>query len=152
MSSKDAVKSVGAAATPLSLSAGLVRSKNTRPEMLVRRGLHARGLRYRVHVRSLPGTPDIVLPRHGVVVFVHGCFWHQHLNCKKAALPATRTEFWAAKLRRNVERDAEHVRRLERAGWRVVVVWECELKDTDRLVDRLERYIRGPQRSGHQET
>ncbi|MEO7229617.1 MAG: very short patch repair endonuclease, partial [Candidatus Limnocylindrales bacterium] len=102
------------------------------PELLVRRYLHRHGFRYRLHVRDLPGTPDIVLPRHRAVVLVHGCFWHRHPGCRFAYQPKSRTEFWEPKLRANRERDARDQERLRDAGWRVHVVWECETTD-DRL-------------------
>ena len=103
-----------------------IRGKNTQPEMRVRRFLHSRGFRYRLHVRELPGHPDIVLPRYRTVVFVHGCFWHQHPGCKYAAKPDTNSTFWAAKLSRNQERDEAQIAELKNHGWVVVVVWECE--------------------------
>lgn len=109
-----------------------VRSKDTKPEMLVRRCLHALGFRFRLHRRDLPGNPDIVLPRWRAVVFVHGCFWHLH-GCPKSRMPATRREFWEAKLRRNVERDAAAKKLLKAGGWRVFVVWECALMGPGRL-------------------
>ncbi|WP_175047442.1 very short patch repair endonuclease [Burkholderia lata] len=104
-----------------------IRCKNTKPELVVRKALYARGLRYRLHVRSLPGRPDLVFPRHKAVVFVHGCFWHQH-NCALFKMPSSRTEFWKEKLERNRERDREHVAKLLQDGWRVGVVWECSLR------------------------
>lgn len=104
----------------------LIRSKNTRPEWVVRRHLHARGLRYRLHDRRLPGVPDVVLPRWRAVVFVHGCFWHGH-GCRKAALPKTRTDFWREKIEGNRVRDVKHAAALAGLGWRVFIVWECEL-------------------------
>lgn len=110
-----------------------VRTRDTAPEMRVRRALHAAGLRYRLHDRRLPGSPDLVFARYRAVVFVHGCFWHQHPGCPKSALPATNHEFWAHKLRGNAERDRRQVAALEQAGWRVHVVWECESRDLGRL-------------------
>lgn len=104
-----------------------VRSKNTRPEMAVRRALHAAGLRYRLHVARLPGKPDIVLPRHGTVVFVHGCLWHAH-GCHNTRVPQSNIEYWSAKLARNATRDAEHAAALQASGWTVVVIWECEIE------------------------
>lgn len=114
-----------------------VRGTNTRPEMLVRRGLHRRGLRFRLHRRDLPGCPDIVLPRHRAVVFVHGCFWHRHEGCRYATTPATRREFWQNKFTANFERDRRALEGLRAAGWRVAVVWECALKG-DRLEPTIE--------------
>lgn len=102
------------------------KGKNTKPELLVRRALHAGGLRFRVHRRDLPGTPDIVLPRHRIAIFVHGCFWHHHSGCPVGKLPKSRPEFWREKFRRNRERDAANQSALEEAGWRVETIWECE--------------------------
>ncbi|MCM5557027.1 very short patch repair endonuclease [Pleomorphomonas sp. NRK JP5] len=106
----------------------LVRSKGTKPEMAVRRLLHAMGFRFRLHRRDLPGCPDIVLPRHNTVVFVHGCFWHQHGDpaCWRSRMPKTRQDFWVPKLERNVARDQEVGAALAALGWSIVVVWECE--------------------------
>ena len=111
-----------------------IRGRDTRPELVVRRFLHARGFRYRLHVRDLSGTPDIVLPRYRAVVFVHGCFWHRHPGCRFAYRPKSRPEFWEAKLNANVDRDARDQERLRAAGWRVFVTWECELAE-QRLED-----------------
>lgn len=101
--------------------------KDTKPELLLRRALHALGLRYRLHGKDLPGKPDLVFPKHRAVVFVHGCFWHRHQGCKVATSPKSNIEFWQAKFSRNVQRDAANVAALERRGWRVFVAWECEL-------------------------
>lgn len=106
-----------------------VRSKNTRPEMIVRRALHRVGLRYRLHDRKLPGQPDLVFPSRRSVVFVHGCFWHRHERCKRAAPPATNEEFWLRKLAQNVSRDAAATAQLRELGWSVHVVWECEIRN-----------------------
>jgi DNA mismatch endonuclease, patch repair protein len=105
-----------------------IKSRDTRPELRVRHFLWASGFRYRLHGKQLPGKPDIVLPRYKTVVFVHGCFWHAHADCKQFKLPKTRPEFWAAKLIRNQERDATAIARLQAMGWQVIVVWECELQ------------------------
>ena len=104
-----------------------IRSQNTKPEVALRRALWRRGFRYRLNVKKLPGSPDIVLPKHRTVVFMHGCFWHGHKGCKIYHLPQTNTEFWKAKITRNQERDQEVWRQLEAKGWSVVIVWECEL-------------------------
>jgi DNA mismatch endonuclease, patch repair protein len=109
-----------------------IRSTNTRPEIAVRRILHARGFRFRLHGKSLPGKPDIVLRRHRAVILVHGCFWHGH-NCALFRLPATRTQFWSGKIARNHTNDIRTLRALHRAGWRTAVIWECALKGPDRL-------------------
>ena len=105
-----------------------IRGRDTRPEMGLRRALHARGLRYRLHDRRLPGRPDIVFPRFRAACFVHGCFWHRHAGCRYATTPATRTAFWAAKFEANVARDARNRIELLAVGWRVAVVWECALR------------------------
>ncbi len=107
-----------------------IRGRDTGPEIRVRRLLHSSGLRFRLHRRDLPGTPDIVLPRHRVVVFVHGCFWHFHAGCRLAKVPGSRPEFWRAKLLSNRARDTLAVKALEAMGWRVLVVWECWLRAT----------------------
>lgn len=104
-----------------------IRSRETKPELLVRRYLHAAGLRFRIHVRGLPGTPDVVLKKYRSLVFVHGCFWHQHPGCRHSGVPLSNQSYWAPKLRRTVERDKEHYAIAESLGWRVHVVWECEL-------------------------
>lgn len=110
-----------------------IRGRDTKPELLVRRYLHRRGLRFRLYVKTLPGRPDLIFPARRVVVFIHGCFWHGHEGCKKARLPATREEFWRCKIGRNRNRDAESYATLESMGWRVLVVWTCEMK-----LDQLE--------------
>lgn len=104
-----------------------VKSADTKPEMRVRRWLHAQGFRFRLHRKDLPGKPDIVLPKHKTVILVHGCFWHGHPGCKAADLPASNREYWERKIGRNTERDERNRRLIEKLGWRVVVVWECEL-------------------------
>ena len=114
-----------------------IRSVNTKPEVALRRALWRRGFRYRVNVKNLPGSPDIVLPKHRTVVFVHGCFWHAHKGCKIYHLPQTNTEFWLAKVTRNQERDQEVWRQLEAKGWFVIIVWECQLKKA-RLQETVE--------------
>lgn len=115
-----------------SLNMSRIRARDTRPEMLLRREMHRQGMRYRLHERRLPGTPDVVLRASRTAIFVHGCFWHGH-DCPKGVIPATRPEFWRAKLDRNRERDAEHVASLLDLGWRVAVVWECALVGRARL-------------------
>jgi DNA mismatch endonuclease (patch repair protein) len=109
------------------------KSRGTSPEMRVRRALHAEGLRYVLHDKRLPGKPDLVFPSPRLAVFVHGCFWHQHQNCKLSSVPQQRTEYWGPKLARNVERDGEHTKLFEADHWRVKVVWECETRDVVRL-------------------
>ncbi len=116
---------------------GRVRSKHTKPEMIVRRAAHALGLRFRLHRKNLPGRPDLVFPRHRVALFVQGCFWHRHPGCRLASTPKTRTEFWQAKFDANVGRDARVVNELRAAGWRVVTIWECETRKDEILSERL---------------
>ncbi len=105
-----------------------IKGKDTKPEILVRHYLHAHGMRYRLHDRNLPGKPDIVLPKYRTVVFVHGCFWHRHEGCRYFVVPKTRTEFWLNKIGRNVANDERQQNELTAAGWKVLTVWECELK------------------------
>lgn len=119
-----------------------VRGRDTKPEMVVRRLLHRLGYRFRLCRKDLPGRPDIVLARWNVAIFIHGCFWHQHNGCSKAARPATNREFWSAKLDRNIERDEENRKALTELGWRIFTVWECWVRDTATLADDLERFIR----------
>nr|WP_298099444.1 DNA mismatch endonuclease Vsr [uncultured Shinella sp.] len=103
-------------------------SKNTKPEMIVRRALHRLGFRFRLHRRDLPGKPDIVLPRHRLAILVHGCFWHQHTGCRDARIPRTRQDYWTAKFKRNLIRDEQTVEALTELGWKVAIIWECEAK------------------------
>lgn len=110
-----------------------IRSANTKPEDIVRKYLHGRGLRYRKNDRRYPGHPDIVLPKYRTCVFVNGCFWHQHPGCRYAIKPATNQDYWLPKLKRNTERDAENKQLLESDGWNVLTIWECELKKEKRI-------------------
>lgn len=110
-----------------------IKGKNTKPELLVRKALTNRGYRYRLQRRDLPGAPDIVMPGRRIAIFVHGCFWHQHEGCRLAKMPATRPEFWAAKLGANVARDHKAISMLVDQGWRVMQVWECSTKSLERL-------------------
>lgn len=118
-----------------------IRKRDTAPELRVRRALHRQGLRYRVHVTSLPGTPDIVLARAKLVVMVHGCFWHQHPGCRLARRPRSNLTYWGPKLARNIARDHETARLLKQAGWHVLVIWECETKDLLGLHDATARVL-----------
>jgi len=122
----------------------LVRSKDTSPEIKVRSLLHTLGFRFRLHRKDLPGNPDIVLPKHSTVIFVHGCFWHRHRGCQQASTPATNQDYWIPKFKRTVERDKRNQKELQRLGWNVIILWECELKDLNRLADRLTETIRYP--------
>jgi DNA mismatch endonuclease (patch repair protein) len=105
-----------------------IRSKDTKPEMLVRRFLHKNGFRYRLHVKNLPGKPDIVLPKYKTVIFIHGCFWHGHEGCRYYVVPKTRTEWWLNKINGNIANDNNSVAILKDAGWNIITLWECELK------------------------
>ncbi len=118
-----------------------IRSVNTAPEKKVRSLLHSLGFRFRLHRKDLPGSPDIVLPKHSTVVFVHGCFWHQHHGCKAACKPASHNDYWEPKFVRNIQRDQENVRNLEFFGWNVIVVWECELNYPDLLTRKLVKKL-----------
>ncbi|WP_455666767.1 very short patch repair endonuclease [Phocaeicola sp.] len=109
-----------------------IRSKNTAPELLVRKHLYHQGFRYRINVKSLPGTPDIVLYKYNTIIFVHGCFWHGHEECRKSALPKTRTEWWKNKITRNKIHDSDIRQKLQNQGWNILIIWECEL--TSKLV------------------
>jgi len=111
-----------------------IKGKNSRPEMLVRRMLFAAGYRFRLHRRNLPGTPDIVMPGRKIAIFVHGCFWHAHKGCKYARVPATRPDFWIAKLQANVERDQLAIEKLAAMGWRVLSVWECAIRNHETVI------------------
>lgn len=126
-----------------------IRSVNTRPEIAVRKALHARGFRFRLHRKDLPGHPDIVLPRYRAVVFVHGCFWHQHSGCRLASWPKTRVEYWGPKLGRNVERDILAISQLQELGWRPIIVWECDTRSPERLAARIEKLESELRRATH---
>lgn len=119
-----------------------VRPKDTTPEKTVRSVLHRLGFRFRLHTPKLPGKPDIVLPKHNIVIFVHGCFWHRHAGCPRASTPASRQEYWIPKFQRTVRRDKQNRRKICLLGWNVITVWECELKTPASLAHRLENLIR----------
>ena len=119
-----------------------VRGKNTKPEKLVRSLLHNMGYRFRLYMKQFPGKPDIVLPRYKAVIFVHGCFWHGHEDCKRATIPATNTEFWLAKITCNKERDKRNLAALENLGYRCITVWQCEMQDIGALKQRLAVFLR----------
>ena len=115
-----------------------VRAKDTLTEIRVRQAAHALGLRYRLYRHDLPGTPDLVFPKHRVVIFVHGCFWHRHRGCKKATIPKSRTQFWQNKFDRNVARDRQAIENLGALGWSVAIIWECETKTREELFHLLK--------------
>ncbi|WHS59662.1 MULTISPECIES: very short patch repair endonuclease [unclassified Pseudomonas] len=119
-----------------------ITGKNTQPELALRRFLHANGYRFRLHRKDLPGKPDIVIPKLRTCIFVHGCFWHRHAGCRYATTPKTRSEFWAAKFSRNVERDLENVYALRSLGWRVITVWECEIKRGSECLSQLHHALK----------
>lgn len=128
------------------LNMSRIKGRDTKPEMLVRRGLHARGLRYRLHDKSLPGSPDLVFPKYRTTVFIHGCFWHAH-GCVLFKQPATRSAFWAAKLKANIQRDQKVVQVLQADGWRVLLIWECALRGRGKIalsqiVELIDNWIR----------
>ena len=106
-----------------------IKSKNTKPEIKVRKVLHSMGYRFRLHSKDLPGSPDIVLPKYKTVIFVHGCFWHRHQNCKYASTPKTRQEFWNKKFNENILRDKKNLEILSSLGWKIIIIWECEIRN-----------------------
>jgi DNA mismatch endonuclease (patch repair protein) len=120
---------------------GLIKDKNTKPEIQVRRLTHGMGYRYRLHDKSLSGRPDMVFKGRRKVIFVHGCFWHRHEHCKLARLPKSRLDFWAPKLEKNKARDADVLRRLTEQGWQSLVIWECELRDLDMVARRIREFL-----------
>ena len=120
-----------------------IRSKNTQPEMIVRKMLHKNGIRYRLHVKDLPGKPDLSNKKKKFAVFVNGCFWHQHVGCKRATIPKSNTEYWKPKLKRNIQNYQENVKKLLSSGWKVYTIWECEVKvqnKLDKLVFDIKKY------------
>ena len=120
---------------------GRIGSKDTKPEMLVRRLVHGLGYRYRLHAKDLPGKPDLVFRSRKKVIFVHGCFWHQHKGCREGRVPGGRESYWAPKLARNIERDREHLRSLKCLGWRVLVLWECQLDGPAKLERKVRAFL-----------
>lgn len=118
-----------------------IKSRDTAPELAVRRALHCMGYRFRLHRRDLPGRPDVVLPKYRVAILVHGCFWHRHLACIDCSDPKTRRHYWAPKLLSNKKRDARNRRTLRRLGWKTIVIWECQTKNTARLAESLARKL-----------
>ena len=121
---------------------GRIQSGNTKPEKTVRSILHGLGYRFRLHQKNLPGKPDIVLARYNSVIFVHGCFWHRHKDCKNASIPKTKKTFWEEKFKANIERDIKVKNELKSNGWRVLVVWECELTDIESVEKELGKFLK----------
>ena len=120
-----------------------IRGRDTAPELVVRRISHRMGLRFRLHRKDLPGCPDLVFPKHNVAVFVHGCFWHQHEGCAIAHIPKSRTAYWTKKFEGNVARDKRNEDALRAAGWRILVIWECETGDETWVRQTLDRFVLG---------
>jgi len=122
---------------------GLVKSRNTSPEVVVRKMIWSLGYRYSLHRRDLPGKPDIVLPKHKAAIFVHGCFWHRHsaASCKLARLPKSRLSFWGPKLEANRLRDRRNSRALKEAGWKILVVWECQISNKERIKNKIWKFL-----------
>lgn len=119
-----------------------IKAKDTKPEILVRSFLHKNGYRYRLHLKSLPGKPDIVLRKYKSIIFVHGCFWHQHLNCKKASIPKTNIEFWTKKFSQNIEKFKKDKLELEKLGWKVLVIWECEIENLSAMRNKICNFLK----------
>ncbi|QVK30984.1 very short patch repair endonuclease [Pseudomonas syringae] len=122
-----------------------IQGKNTSPELLIRKALHARGFRFRIHAKHLPGKPDLILPKYNAVIFIHGCFWHGH-DCRFFKVPKTRTEFWLEKIGKNKARDSIHIASLQALGWRVLIIWECAVRcmkkqDSTLLVDLVSSWV-----------
>jgi len=119
-----------------------IRSKNTKPEIIIRKALFAKGYRYRLHSKLLPGKPDIILPKYTTAIFVQGCFWHYHENCREGRIPSSNSKFWIEKLSKNVERDLKQQRALIELGWNVLIVWECEIeKQIDQVIEKIGKLI-----------
>lgn len=125
-----------------SLLMAKVSGKETKPEIIVRKFLFSNGLRYRKNVKSLPGTPDVVLKKYKTIIFVHGCFWHGHESCRASKLPSTNVEFWVDKREKNLERDKNKILQLEDMGWKVLIVWECEIKMKTKRESRLTSLLK----------
>ncbi|MBN1186111.1 MAG: DNA mismatch endonuclease Vsr [Bacteroidales bacterium] len=119
-----------------------VKGKNTRPEMVVRSTLHKMGYRFRLYRKDLPGKPDITLPKHNKVIFVHGCFWHGHEGCPRSKRPATNIKFWNEKLDKNIKRDKNNIKALRKLGWKPLIIWTCEIKDTTVLKKKFEKFLK----------
>jgi DNA mismatch endonuclease (patch repair protein) len=120
---------------------GRIKSKNTLPEVVVRKILTQLGIKYRLHVKKLPGTPDIVISRIKTIFFINGCFWHQHEGCKRQSIPKTNLNYWVPKLEKNISRQKESIETLEKAGWKVVIIWECEIKNYSIIYSKIRSLI-----------
>jgi len=118
-----------------------IRGQNTKPEELIRKFLFLKGFRYRIHDKRYPGTPDIVLPKYHTIIFVNGCFWHGHVNCKAAKLPKTNLQTWKKKILDNISRDEKNIAKLKNEGWKVIIIWQCEIKSKNNREKRLELLI-----------
>lgn len=118
-----------------------ISGRNTKPEIIVRKLVHHLGFRFRLHVRTLPGNPDIVLPKYRKIIFVHGCFWHGHENCRRSKRPSTNTEFWNKKIAGNIERDKAIIADLTKLGWKTLTIWQCEIKDKEKLLELLKDFL-----------
>ena len=118
-----------------------IKSKNTKPEIKVRKILHSMGYRFRLHSKDLPGSPDIVLPKYKTVIFVHGCFWHRHENCKYASTPKTRKEFWENKFNANKIRDQKKLKEIKNLGWKFIIIWECEARNIQSIEEKIKRFL-----------
>ncbi len=128
---------------------GRIKSHDTKPELVVRSLLHSMGFRFRLHKKDLPGRPDIVLPKYRTVIFVHGCFWHRHEGCKYAYTPKSRIEFWKEKFQGTITRDKKNIKDLKKHDWKVVVVWECEIRDIEKLKKKLKTKLSADQEQGY---
>lgn len=122
-----------------------IKGKNTKPEILVRKYLHAQGFRYKLHDKTLPGKPDLVLPKYKTVIFIHGCFWHGHTNCKYFTIPKTRTVWWTEKINKNSTNDLKTMKLLKKDGWKIITVWECKLKPakSDETLNKIQAKLNG---------
>lgn len=116
-----------------------IRAKDTKPEIAVRKLLHRMGYRFRLHNKNLPGKPDVCLTKHEAVILIHGCFWHNHRKCRDGKIPKSNVDYWQPKIERNVSRDKKHKRALQRLGWKVITIWECELRNMDKLTIRIKK-------------
>ena len=132
---------VGESQSVRSRNMSMIKSANTSPEKTVRSVLHKLGFRFRLHRKDLPGTPDIVMPKYKMIIMVHGCFWHQHANCPRSHKPKSNKGYWLPKLKRNIERDKKAKMDLESKGWKVLIIWECETYDIDKLAIKLKDYL-----------